>query len=204
GEHLLTIVNDILDFSKLQSRTLRIDEDCVCIYEQAKACCDMMRAQAQKKGVVLELRATPDLHDVISDAVRVRQIALNIISNAIKFTARGGRVQVTVATVGKKAIALQVKDTGVGMTRAELEVAMTPFGQVQNVFSRSEGGSGIGLPLVAALSDLLNSKFAIDSAPGVGTSVTIVFRDLLKASDAPEAAGACPISGEVQAKEPRS
>ena len=130
------------------------------------------RALAAKVQLHSDLRAERlNLH---ADRRAIRQILLNLLSNAVKFSP-GGSVAVTVADHPTGDLALIVSDTGIGMSENEIEIALSPFGQVANVHTRVHDGSGLGLPLVKSLAALHGAKFSIVSAPGVGTTVSLIF-----------------------------
>src|SRR5690606_30481761 len=105
----------------------------------------------------------------------LRQILLNLISNAIKFTASGGRVEVGAAPEARGGFRLWVSDTGIGIAPEHIPVVLAPFGQVQNDLTRQYEGTGLGLPLVKSLVELHDGIFAIDSEPGRGTTITATF-----------------------------
>jgi len=109
-----------------------------------------------------------------SDARIIRQVVLNILSNAVKFTAPGGEVTVTGHPAGDGYI-IEIRDTGIGMSRKDIEVAMSLFGQIQSEYSRSHAGTGLGLPLVHRFMTLLDGSMDIQSTPGEGTCITLTF-----------------------------
>ncbi len=105
----------------------------------------------------------------------IKQIALNLLSNAIKFTEPGGSVLMKLEKTATGGLCLSVEDTGIGMTAEEIKIAKRPFGQVDSSLSRRHEGSGLGLPLISAFAEKLSATMTIDSQPGVGTRVSIVF-----------------------------
>ncbi|HYM04762.1 MAG TPA: ATP-binding protein, partial [Stellaceae bacterium] len=112
---------------------------------------------------------------IIAAERMVRQILLNILSNAVKFTPPGGRVTLSAKIQESGELVIAVADTGIGMTPAEIGVAMTPFGQVDNRLSRKHSGTGLGLPLAKAMMELHGGKLTIKSAPQRGTTVALIF-----------------------------
>ena len=128
--HLLSVINDILDISKIQSGKYTLDDREVSIEEIIQACFGSFRLMASEAGVTLVPKIAFDLPQVRGDSIKMRQIFTNIISNAIKFTPRGGSVTVDVMRTRDGGVAVLVRDTGVGMTPDEIAVALTPFGQV--------------------------------------------------------------------------
>jgi signal transduction histidine kinase len=123
-------------------------------------------------GVQIHVDMDPDLSLVLGDPLRLRQIFLNLLSNAIRFTPRGGQVTVSRADVDGRAV-ISVSDTGVGMTPEQVRTARAPFRQVESVLSRSREGTGLGLPLVEKLVRLHNGTISFQSQIGAGTTITI-------------------------------
>ena len=110
---------------------------------------------------------------LIGDPAKLRQILLNLMSNAVKFTDRGGMVAIHVEPAGADTVTLRVSDTGIGMSPEEIPVALAPFGQVDSRLARRYEGTGLGLPLTKVLIELHGGSIALDSAPGKGTAVTV-------------------------------
>ena len=173
GHHLLEIVNDILDLSKSESGSLRIDVKSVDVNSVLDACISVMSEQSQRKSVELDISVPAALPTIMGDQVRMRQILLNLLSNAIKFTEAGGRVALSAAPTDEGGVLIRVIDTGIGMDQKDIEVALQPFGQVDNSLSRSNQGTGLGLPLTKRLVELHGGALHIDSEPGKGTSVEV-------------------------------
>jgi two-component system, cell cycle sensor histidine kinase PleC len=109
-----------------------------------------------------------------ADPTKLKQVLLNLLSNAVKFTPRGGRITISIACLADHRMKLVVADTGIGMTAADLVVAMEPFRQVDSSHSRKYQGTGLGLPLVKALVELHGGEFHIESQPGVSTTTTVL------------------------------
>ena len=132
------------------------------------------RPTAAEVGVTLECRIDPDLPTVKGDPAKLRQVFANLISNAIKFTPRGGTATLEAGTGAGGAASVRVRDTGLGMTAEEIAVALTPFGQVDASRSRWREGTGLGLPIARALVQLHGGHLEIRSAKSHGTEVTVV------------------------------
>jgi two-component system cell cycle sensor histidine kinase PleC len=135
-----------------------------------------MSGRAHEAGLVLALDLPPNEHSLPplrADETKVKQILLNLLSNAIKFTPEGGRVTMHAARDGEAYLVIRVSDTGIGMSEAELAEAMKPFRQVDNSHTRKHQGTGLGLPLAKALTELHGGTFTIESEPEKGTSVTL-------------------------------
>jgi len=172
--HLLAVINDILDISKIQSGKYTLDSREMNIDEILQAVAASFRLTSQEAGVALHMRLAIDLPPIRGDHVKVRQIFTNLISNAIKFTPRGGQVAVEALRASDGGVTILVRDTGVGMTEEELLIAMTPFGQVDGGRARWREGTGLGLPIAKALVELHGGQIEIRSAKGMGTEVAVI------------------------------
>jgi signal transduction histidine kinase len=174
GQHLQAIIDDILDMSKIQAEALILREDTVDIPATIGACLDLMRPRARDGRVELVNRVPPVLPGFHADAQRVKQIVMNLLSNAVKFTPPAGRVSVD-ASIQDGALRLTISDTGIGMSAAEVAIALRPFAKIDNALRRKYEGTGLGLPLVAALVQQHGGALKIDSTPGAGTTIRVVF-----------------------------
>jgi PAS domain S-box-containing protein len=174
GDHLHTIINDILDLAKVDAGKLDFHiEHGVDPAQIVESCVSLMRDRAETGQLMLSVEEDRDLPRLIADPTRLKQILLNLLSNAIKFTQPGGSVTVSVAETGAGGVAFAVRDTGPGMTPAEIIVALEPFGQVEADHTRRYEGTGLGLPLAARLTELHGGTLDLESEKGVGTSVTV-------------------------------
>ena len=171
GRHLLNIIGDILDISKIESGSFKLDLAPQDPAEIVKACVAMIRPRIVEKRQTLEVKVTPDLPELQLDERRVKQILINLLSNAHKFTPGGGRIVLVVARNRDDSVSFAVADSGIGMNEAQIAKAMTPFGQVESAFSRSQEGTGLGLPIAAALTRLHGGEFHVSSEPGQGATV---------------------------------
>lgn len=172
--HLLSVINDILDISKIQSGKYTLDSREVNIEEIIQACTASFRLMASEAGVTVATKIAFDLPVARGDSIKLRQIFTNIISNAIKFTGRGGTVTIDAMRTNTGGVAILIRDTGVGMSPDEVAVALTPFGQVDGGRTRWREGTGLGLPIAKALVDLHGGEIEIRSRKGEGTEVAIV------------------------------
>jgi len=173
GRHLLAIINDILDYSKIEAGRQDLSESKVDLAELIAGSRRVVMGRADEAGVAVHLHLRDDLPPVLADSLKVRQILLNLLSNSVKFTPRGGRVDVTAERDAGGGIAISVSDTGIGMTDREIQIALEPFGQVANAMVRGHDGTGLGLPLARALAELHGAGFELESEPGKGTRVTV-------------------------------
>jgi two-component system cell cycle sensor histidine kinase PleC len=171
--HLLAVINDILDISKIQSGKYTLDSREVNLDEILYASISSFQLMAKDARVKLERRFDLDLPAVRGDSVKLRQIFTNLISNAIKFTQADGTVTVEAVRLGDGGAAVSVRDTGVGMTEAEIRVAMSPFGQVDGARTRWREGTGLGLPIAKALVELHGGTLQIRSQKNSGTEVCV-------------------------------
>ena len=175
GRHLLDVINDILDLSKVESGTMPVNYSRFDALGPARDVVKMMRADARARGIALAMEAKSVPHEIESDEKKLRQVLLNLVSNAIKFTNEGGRVTIRVSWGLKNGrMAFAVVDTGVGIKRSDIPVALAPFSQVDNSLSRTHQGTGLGLPLSKQLVEILGGSLKIESEPGVGTVVTVI------------------------------
>ena len=170
GTHLLSIVNDILDMAKTETGNVALDREEFGLKEMLEQTVAMMEERAAAAGLTLNLNVAPELGTVVSDKRRIKQVMLNLLSNAIKFTPADGTVTVTARRILNK-VALEVADTGIGISEQDLPTAMAPFGQVDSSLARRHEGTGLGLPLAKKFVELLGGTFHIESKPGEGTRV---------------------------------
>jgi cell cycle sensor histidine kinase DivJ len=171
GSHLLELINDVLDMSKIEAERYELHLEQFDARDAVQAVLRLMRGQAERNGVAL--RAVLPVEPLPAEADRraVKQIALNLVSNAIKFTPRGGSVTVTVQGAGN-VLELVVADTGVGIAPDDLERLGTPFEQAGDAEQRA-AGSGLGLSLVQAFAKLHGGDMSVESALGEGATVTV-------------------------------
>lgn len=170
--HLLDVINNILDISKIQSGKCVIDRREVSLGEVLSASASSFRLIAQNAGVRIDERIDRHLPVITGDSVRLRQVFMNLISNALKFTRSGGSVRL-VAEARRGTAIVSVSDTGIGMTPEELSIALTPFGQVDASHARWREGTGLGLPIARALVQLHGGELRVASEKGVGTTVEV-------------------------------
>ncbi|MFC3642208.1 sensor histidine kinase [Aquibium oceanicum] len=184
GEHLLAVVNAILDVAKLESGTYPIVREHFRMLEAVETSKAIMSYQAAAKGVELECRVDETVGEVHADKRALQQILINLLSNAVKFTPAGGTVTVKVERQAE-GVRLSVSDTGIGIAEEDLPRIGKPFVQVLNDYTRQYEGTGLGLSLVRGLVELHGGSMAVESAPGMGTSVeiTIPFEDCTGSKD---------------------
>lgn len=175
GRHVLDIVNDLLDISKIEAGEMDLEFAAVDLNEAIAEAASLVQPQANSQRVIIRTALSQSVPNVVADLRSIKQIALNILSNAIRFTPSGGQIVVSTSYEANGSVAMRIRDTGTGMTRSELEQAMKPFRQV-SASARGRGdGTGLGLPLTKAMVDANRAMFAIHSAPNEGTLVEIIF-----------------------------
>ena len=175
GRHVLDLVNDLLDISKIEAGQQEMDFEAVSLNESLAEAVSMMQPQANRNRVIIRSSFASELPDVVADLRSVKQIALNLLSNAVRYTGAGGQVIVSTAYELTGGVALRVRDTGIGMTAQEVELALKPFKQI-NTLNRERGdGTGLGLPLTKAMVEANRATFTISSTPGQGTLVEVTF-----------------------------
>jgi cell cycle sensor histidine kinase DivJ len=172
GNHLLTVVNGILDMSKLETGDFELAPEPFGPAQVIGNCCDLLALKARENGIELSRRLPDSLPELIADKRSFRQILLNLISNAVKFTERGGHVTVG-ATAGISEIVVTVEDTGVGISAEDLPKIGRPFFQARGTYDRRHDGTGLGLSIVRGLVDLHGGSFEIASEVGKGTCFTV-------------------------------
>jgi signal transduction histidine kinase len=174
GHHLLAVINDILDHSKAEAGRLEVSEEDVNVEDTIAAALRVVAPRARSGGLEIAAAIEPGLPYLRGDSRLLRQILLNLLSNSIKFTPSGGRVEVA-AGAEDSGLAIRVRDTGIGMRAEDIPKAFEPFRQIDNRFIRKYQGTGLGLSLVKAMIEAHAGTIAVESAPGAGTTVTIRF-----------------------------
>ncbi|HYE51735.1 MAG TPA: ATP-binding protein [Azospirillaceae bacterium] len=173
GLHLLRLVNDLLDIARLDAGRLELREAWLDVSGLVDRCLRLVNQKANEAGVVIEMEVTGAGQRLLADEVRLKQVLVNLLSNAIRFSERGDRVAVVVGLDGDGNFSLSVGDTGVGMTPEAIRLALQPFGQVETGHARRQPGAGLGLPLAKGYVEAHGGQLTIQSTPGVGTVVTI-------------------------------
>ncbi|HVH78488.1 MAG TPA: ATP-binding protein, partial [Stellaceae bacterium] len=177
GDHLLTVINDILDLAKVDAGKLDLcKEESVDPRNIVDSCVALLKDQAVASGIQLSATIANDLSTLSADPTRLRQILINLLSNAIKFTEQGGSVVVAARRDEEGGVVFEVRDTGIGMTAHEIEVALQPFGQVEADHTRRYQGTGLGLPLSRRLVELHGGTLTVQSEKGRGTTVIVNLR----------------------------
>jgi signal transduction histidine kinase len=175
GTHLLQIINDILDLSKAEAGMLELSEEIFDLRQTIRSVGTLTGTQAQKAGLSATFRFPEDLPPLRADERKTKQVLVNLIGNALKFTPRGGLIEVSGRLDKQAGLTITVADTGIGIAPEDLERVFEPFAQVDNSLSRRHQGTGLGLPLVKAIMGLHGGTLDLKSEVGVGTTATVVF-----------------------------
>jgi cell cycle sensor histidine kinase DivJ len=172
GQHLLSVVNGILDMSKMESGNFEISPEPFAPRPALINCCNLVALKARENGVDLVTRVPDDLPNMNGDPRAFKQIVLNLVSNAIKFTERGGKVTVSAMVEGSRLV-LRVSDTGVGIAADDLKRIGDPFFQAGKTYQRRHEGTGLGLSIVKGLVGLHNGELNVESKVDEGTTVSV-------------------------------
>ena len=189
GQHLLALINDILDMSKIEAGKMNLKFAPVPLIEVAEDAVRLVRNRAEGAGLTLDIDFPP-LPDVEADYRAIKQVLLNLLSNAVKFTPRGGRISVVAEkrsdALGHR-VRIEVRDTGIGISREDLSRLARPFEQVESQHSKTRQGTGLGLALTKSLVELHGGVMELDSLPGEGTTAAFTLPvkqgDLLAATE---------------------
>jgi signal transduction histidine kinase len=192
GRHLLELINEILDLAKAESGRDTLKEEVFGIDELVDSTIHIARSRAEREGVTLTADLPNDMPRIRADQRKMRQVLLNLVTNAIKFTGEGGEVTITCWARPASGIVIQVIDNGIGIAMEDIPKALGLFGQIDNAFSRKHEGTGLGLPLSKSLVEQHSGSLDLQSKPGLGTTVTVRLppNRIVEADDVPEIAQA--------------
>lgn len=175
GTHLLNLINEILDLSRVEAGRYQLTEEPVRVGAIAEECIQMIKLRAQGKDLEVTGQIHPGLPQILADERAVRQIILNLLSNAVKFTPNGGQVQIKVGWTAGGGQYICVKDSGVGIPEEEIPIVLSSFGQGSIAIKSAEQGTGLGLPIVQALTHMHNGTFNLSSKLREGTEAIVTF-----------------------------
>ncbi|HEX9809865.1 MAG TPA: PAS-domain containing protein, partial [Alphaproteobacteria bacterium] len=174
GHHLLSLIDDILDLSKIEVGKITLREEVFAFVPLVESCLLLMRETASAAGINLKSFIAAGLPHFSGDQRRIKQILINLLQNAIKFTPDGGDVRVVTDRAPNGGIRIRVVDTGIGMSKEDIPRALERFGQLESGIDRKYEGAGLGLPVVKAMVELHGGTLELDSTPGKGTEVTVL------------------------------
>jgi cell cycle sensor histidine kinase DivJ len=172
GQHLLSVVNSILDVSKIEAGAFELAPERFPLPPLSDSCCDMIRLKAERAGINIVRRYAPALDDIVADKRSCKQILINLISNAVKFTPKGGYVSIDILPEGNS-LKVVVADTGIGIAPKDLSQLGEPFFQANANYDRHFEGTGLGLSVVRGLVGLHGGTITVESAPAHGTTITV-------------------------------
>lgn len=175
GDYLLSIINDLLDMAKFNAGRAQLNEARVDLAGIVAAAARMIESRARNSGVEFHVALEPPTPDLLADERQMKQMLLNLASNAVKFTPPGGEVCIAGMMTEEGGYALIVRDTGIGMVEADIPVALAPFGQIDSPLGRGHYGTGLGLPLVKSMIEAHGGRLLLASRPGKGTTATLLF-----------------------------
>jgi signal transduction histidine kinase len=175
GNHLLHIINDILDLSKAEAGKLELHEEIFDLRETVRSVRQLLGARISKGSLADSLELPKDLPLLRADPRKTKQVLLNLVSNAVKFTPPGGCIDISARFDRNAGITISVRDTGIGIAPHDLGRVLRPFEQIDTPFTRIHQGTGLGLPLVKAIMDLHGGGLELHSKVGVGTEARVTF-----------------------------
>jgi PAS domain S-box-containing protein len=184
GSHLLGLINDVLDLSKIEAGRMEFDRAEFDLKDLAEECLALMRPEAERRAIRMSAKQARAKIDTmaLADPRRCRQVLINLLSNALKFTRPGGDVSLEIRALSCGRLAVAIADTGIGMTESQIALALEPFGQVPGSHTEHDSrGTGLGLPIVKSLIEAQGGTMTIESEPGQGTTITF---SLPRAGDA--------------------
>ncbi len=175
GQHLMGLINDILDLSKIEAGCMTTESIPVSPHQLIADVISISRVNALTKGLGLDYQwVGPVPKRITTDPAKLRQLLINLIGNAIKFTERGGVHVIARLAVNQRSLQIQVIDSGIGIASDKLETIFTPFSQADASMTRRFGGTGLGLSISRQMAEVLGGSLTVESEPGIGSTFTVV------------------------------
>jgi signal transduction histidine kinase len=174
GQHLLHIIDDILDLSRAEANKLELELETISAADAIEAAIRLVRDRAEQAGVALHVEVDSGL-EIVADPLRLKQIVINLTANAVKFTPKGGRIDVAGKAAPNGQFLLRIADTGIGMRAEDVPTVLKPFEKVKNSMVSASAGTGLGLPLTKRLAELHGGSLEIETAVGQGTVIYVTF-----------------------------
>src|SRR5262245_2756887 len=200
GVHLLGLINEILDLSRIEAGRYELNEEAVSLAGVVSECSHLLQMRAKSRGLVIHEMFETDLPRLWADERAIRQVCLNLLGNAIKFTPQGGEIWLKVGWTASGGQYLSVKDSGPGIPDEEIPIVLASFGQGSNSIKSAEQGAGLGLPIAKNLVELHGGTFALKSKLRIGTEVVVTFpSERVMSALAPILEPAPPIQPQSQA-----
>lgn len=175
GNHVLDLINDLLDLSKIEAGKLELEFEAVDLNDLVSETVALLQPQANSSRIIIRTSLSRSVPKVVADVRSIRQIILNLVSNAIKFSPTNSQVIVSTVYESNGEVALRIRDTGNGMNKEQIDDALKPFHQIHNINEQRNEGSGLGLPLTKALIEANRALFDLESEPGQGTIAHVQF-----------------------------
>jgi PAS domain S-box-containing protein len=175
GKHLLNLINDILDISKIESGEARMFEEEIDVGEIVNSTLRLLAERAATNHITIVAEIGTGLPLLCADERKLKQILINLVSNAVKFSNSGGEIVIRVWSAMESGFVIQVEDSGIGIALQDIPKALAPFQQIESDLNRSYEGTGLGLPLTKSLVELHGGSLNLESQLGVGTTVTVRF-----------------------------
>lgn len=173
GGHLLALINEVLDMAKIEAGRIELDDRIIRLDTVVDAALRMVKTAAAKKTISLTTALPAAMPSLLVDDVKLRQVLVNLLANAVRFTQPGGRISVEAHDPADEGLEIRIRDSGVGMAPDQIAVALEPFGQVEQRSDTASEGTGLGLPLAKSLVELHGGFLEVESRVGVGTTVTV-------------------------------
>lgn len=186
GHHLLKLINDILDLSKIESGLSEINEESLDVFIMMRSAIKLVEQRATQRNVEIVSQIDEDCPQLRADERKIKQVLVNLLSNAAKFTDSGGRISVSATCNSETGHIITIADTGIGIAPEDIPKALSQFGQIDGTLSRTHDGTGLGLPLTKSLVESHEGSFELESTVGVGTTVTVRFPANRIVATAPE------------------
>src|SRR5271166_4832604 len=175
GQHLLMLINEILDLSRVEAGRYELKEEPVSLPDVVEDCCRLLSMRAKSRNIAITETLETDLPRIWADERAVRQVTLNLLTNAIKFTPQGGSIGVKVGWTGAGGQYVSIKDTGPGIPLEEIPIVLSSFGRGSLAHKNAEEGTGLGLPIVKGLVELHGGQFRLTLKMRQGTEAVVIF-----------------------------
>jgi two-component system cell cycle sensor histidine kinase PleC len=184
GQHLLSLLSDLLDLAKVEAGTQEIERETFALSALLEECTGMMQTIAGQVSVRLEPAYPPERLRLLADRRKIKQIVINILSNAVKYSHEGGTVRIAAAE-SSQGIEVAIEDEGIGIDEAQLDLAFQPFGRIAGAGGRMADGAGLGLPIARRFAELHGGEIRISSRLGHGSRVVLWLPPSARAANAP-------------------
>lgn len=175
GNHLLKVINTILDMSKIESGSMELREETCDLHEMVDYSLRIMKNMADQKNIAIKPNIQDNIPDIFADQSMVQQTIINLLSNAVKFSPDTSQIDINLTCEAEGKIIMEIIDRGIGIPKDKIDMILVPFYQVDEVLSRTQEGTGLGLTIVKSFLELHDATFKIESDEGEGTTISICF-----------------------------